>query len=326
MKMMKYLKFNVFFVGILMSILFVSCSKDEENDQPITTVIEFGEAPSAALITTGVVNVITENTVRYHTFDFAAAPYTVTVVETENNVVIVDLGPAPDFAVELEAYVDAIDKPGAIIITHNHGDHYGGAGNFSDLELFAESTVANQLNNSSEFTDLYGGNAVGVSGTQVIGDLTFTFDKVSNAETGENGYVYNEEHRVVFSGDLIYNLTHPYLREYTPNDGVDEVDNWVAGLNILKANFSDYNHLFVGHNGSRSDVGMVIEENINYLQTAQSIIKGTQSLSGGIMAGTQQQVVDELLQLYPSYKEGGLLLSLPDAFFPGDPGASWFAE
>ena len=324
--MMKYLKFNVWFVGMLVSILFVSCSKDDENDQPIATVVEFGEGPSAALVTTGVVNVITENTVRYHTFDFAAAPYTVTIVETERNVVIVDLGPAPDFAVELEAYVDAIDKPGAVIITHNHGDHYGGAGNFSDLELFAESTVADQLNSTSEFTDLYGGNAVGVSGTQVFGDLTFTFDKVSNAENGENGYVYNAEHGIVFSGDLIYNLTHPYLREYTPNDGEDEIDNWVAGLNVLKTKFSDYNHLFVGHNGSRSDVGLVIDENINYLQTAKSIINGTQFLSRGDNATSQQQVVDELLLLYPSYKEGGLFLSLPDAFFPGDPGASWFAE
>ncbi|MBK8505486.1 MAG: hypothetical protein IPL46_26785 [Saprospiraceae bacterium] len=124
----------------------------------------------------------------------------------------------------------------------------------------------------------------------MIGDLTFAFDKVSNAETGENGYIYKVKHKIVFAEDLIYNLTHPYLREYTPNDGVDEIDNWVAGLNVLKSNFSDYNHLFVGHNGSRSDVGKVIEENIEYLQNAQGTINGTKTISGGGTATTQKKL------------------------------------
>lgn len=91
----------------------------------------------------------------------------------------------------------------------------------------------------------------------------------------------------------------------------------------MKNNFSDYNHIFVGHNGSRSDVGTVINENISYLQNAQGIIKGTQNIFGGGTATTQQDVIDELQVLYPNYKEGGLFLSLPNAFFPGDPGADW---
>lgn len=320
--MMKYLKLSFGFLAFFSALLFLSSCGDD--DSPQIEVVDFGNAPSSSLVTTGVVNVITENTVRFHTIDFAAAPYTVTIIETEESIVLVDLGPAPVFADELEAYVDAINKPGAVIITHNHGDHYGGAVNFTDLDFYAESTVADQLNNTADFTGLYPNSVIGVTSSQSIGDLTFTFDKVANAETGENGYFYNEEHKIVFVGDLIYNLTHPYLREYTPNEGGDELDNWVAGLNVLKTNFSDYNYLFVGHNGARSDVGTVIDENIDYLQNAQGIIKGTQTISGGGTAATQQEVIEELQLLYPSYKEGGLLLSLPDAFFPGDPGADWF--
>ena len=319
---MKLLKINFWVLAIFATTIFISCDKDDDNPQP--EVVEFGTAPSNSLITTGTVNVITENTVRYHTIDFASAPYTVTIVETENNIVLVDLGPAPDFAVELRAYSDAINKSGAVIITHNHGDHYGGAGSFTDLDFYAQSEVANQLNNTTDFSDLYSNDVTAVSGSQIIGELTFAFDKVSNAETGENGYVYNEKHKALFSGDLIYNLTHPYLREYTPTSGDDEIDNWVAGLTALKASYSDYNHIFVGHNGSRSDVGTVIDENIDYLQSAQGIIKGTKNLSGGGTATTQQEVIDELQVLYPGYREGGLLLSLPEAFFPGDPGADWF--
>ncbi|WP_194529759.1 MBL fold metallo-hydrolase [Zobellia roscoffensis] len=324
---MKHLKLN-FWILALFTALFISCNDDDDDDDDDASAepdtIEFAAAPSSSLVTTGTVDVITENTVRYHIINFTDAPYTVTVVETENNIVIVDLGPAPDFAVELQAYVDVINKPGAVIITHNHGDHYGGAGNFTDLDFFAESTVADQLNNTDDFTALYPNAVTGVSGSQTIGDLDFSFDKVSNAETGENGYIYNEEHKVLFSGDLIYNLAHIYLREYTPNEGEDEVDNWIAGLNVLKTNFSDYNHVFVGHNGSRSDIASAIDENIEYLENAQAIIKGTQTITGGETATTHQQVIDELQVLYPTYKEGGLLLSLPDAFFPGDPGADWF--
>ena len=321
---MKYLKLNLWGLSLLAMALFTACHKDDEDKSPGVEIVDFGASPSASLITTGEVNVITENTARFHTFNFDVAPYTVTIVETKNKVVVVDLGPAPVFAAELKTYIDEINKPGAVIITHNHGDHYGGAGSFTDWDIYAETTVANQLNGTEDFTNVYPNNVIGVSGNQIIGELEFSFNKVSNAETGENGYFFNEEHKIVFPGDLVYNLTQIYLREYTPNDGEDEIDNWIAGLNLLKTEFSTYNYLFVGHNGSRSDVTVVIEENIDYLMNAQAILKGNQQLTNGGSATTQQEVVDELLLLYPNYKVGGLMLSLPDAFFPGDPGADWF--
>lgn len=219
---MSYLKLSFSLLAVLAVLLFSAC---EDDDNPQSAVVDFEDAPSTSLITTGNVEVITENTVRYHTINFDTAPYTVTIVETENNVVLVDLGPAPVFAAELKTYVDVIDKPGAVIITHNHGDHYGGAGSFTDLNFYAESSVADQLNNTDGFTSLYLNPVIAVNDTQTIGGLPFTFDKVSNAETGENSYFYSEEHQIIFPGDLIYNLTHPYLREYTPKDDDDEIDN-----------------------------------------------------------------------------------------------------
>ena len=321
---MKEIKVLVF---SLIALLVTSCNNDDDSISKVS--VDFGTAPTSAIITTGTVNVITENEVRYHTIDFGTAPYTVTIVETQNAVVIIDLGPIPAFATELKTYVDAIGKPGAVIITHNHGDHYGGAGSFTNFTFYAESVVAGQLNNTAEpggFAEQFSANTTvtAVNGTTKIGDLDFTFGKVSDAETGENGYVYNLKHKALFSGDLVYNLTHPYLREYTPKDTEDEIDNWVTGLNLLKTNFSDYNHLFVGHNGSRSDVGTAIDENIAYLQNAKGLIKGTKNLTSGGIATTNQEVIDELEVLYPTYKEGGLRLSGTDGFFPGDTGADWF--
>ena len=325
---MKTMKFKSFLIFALVGVLtFSSCNDDDDNNAVVTqpeATVDFGTAPSNELIVSGTVEVITENTVRYHVLNFTNDPYTVTVVETENSIVIVDLGPAPTFAAELRAYVDVINKPGDVIITHNHGDHYGGAGSFTDYDFYAESTVSAQLNASTSFTELYDNGVIAVTSKQTIGDLEFTFDKVSNAETGENGYVYNEKHSILFVGDLIYNITHPYLREYTPATGEDEINNWISGLNELKAEFSNYNYVFVGHNKYRTDISTVIEENITYLQDAQGLIKGSKLLTAGGVATTQQQVIDELQVLYPDYLVGGLELSLPDAFFPGDPGADWF--
>ncbi len=319
---MKFFKLKFILVTVFFIIIY-SCNDDDSNTEKI---IDFGIAPTKSIITTGSVNVITEKEVRYHTINFTSAPYTVTIIETEKNIVIVDLGPAPNFAIELKSYVDVINKPGAVIITHNHGDHYGGAGSFTDLDFYAEKVVASQLNNKDTFTAIYSKSVIGIEGSEVIGDLEFIFDKVSNAETGENGYLYNKEHQALFSGDLVYNKTHAYIREYTPKDGEDEIDNWIAGLNALKAKFSGYKHLFVGHNGSRSDIRSAIDENIEYLQNAKGIIKGTQTIFGGSNASNSQEVVDELKLLYPNHNEGGLLLSLPGSFGPGDPGAdlAWF--
>lgn len=325
---MKNPNFKFLFLTFFVLTLFLSCNNDSDNGDtppdPEPVVVDFGTTPSSSLITSGTVNVITESKVRYHTFNITDKPYTVTMVETKGNVVLLDLGPGAVAGTQLKAYFDAINKPGHVIITHNHSDHYSGAESFTGLTFYAQNEVASQLNGSSKFKGLYSKTVVAVSSSKVIGDLTFKFDKVSNAETGENGYVYNEEHKALFAGDLIYNLCHPFLREYTPKLGGDEIDNWIAGLNLLKSNYAGYNHVFVGHNGSRTDIGTVIDENINYLQKAKAIIKGTQNITSGVKATTNQDVIDELQLLYPTYKEAGLLWSLPGAIGANDSGADWF--
>ncbi len=54
-----------FLVIIILAITIYSCDDDDSNSQ---VVIDFGTAPTSSLITTGTINVITENTVRYHDY------------------------------------------------------------------------------------------------------------------------------------------------------------------------------------------------------------------------------------------------------------------
>ncbi|MFK8164694.1 MAG: MBL fold metallo-hydrolase [Lewinella sp.] len=307
---------------LLTSLLFfASCSDDDD-----IKVIEFGIAPTTT-ITNGTVEVTTEDEIRYHTIILGEL-VTAVIVESETDVTLIDVAFSfanfPDAGTELRAYADAIAKPIHVIITHAHQDHYGNIGNFADVPVYVETNTTSELEADPIFTGLFSGDLISVSGIQRIGGLDFMFDNLSNTETAENGYISIPEHKSIFPGDLVFNKSHAFIREYTPLDQTDELEIWIAGLNEMKSEFDDYSHIFMGHNGRRTDIAQVFDENIAYLTDARGLIKGTKELTTGGLATSVQEVVDELILLYPNYKPGGLYLALPDGFFPGDPGAMWF--
>ena len=215
-------------------------------------------------------------------------------------------------------------------MTHNHFDHWGNMANFTDVTVYSHEDVAPLLMADADFVSRYGSTEViPVSSSQELGGLTFDFETIQNAETGENGYVYVENLRAVFVADLVYNRAHNFIREYTPLDGTDEIDNWVAGLGVLSEKFGTYAHIFCGHGGTTTDIPEVIALNVEYLTIAQNLINGSQSLANGDTASTANEVVDELLLRYPltaptNYKVSGLNFARPGAFGDADTGATWF--
>ncbi len=316
---MRKINLSIFFLASLL--FFASCREDDD-----IKVVEFGTAPTTT-ITNGTVEVITEDHIRYHTIILGEL-VTAVMVESETDVTLIDVafsfGNFLDAGTELRAYADAIAKPINVIITHAHQDHYGNIGNFADVPIYVENNTTSELEADSIFAGLFSGDLISISGIQAIGGLDFMFDNLSNTETAENGYISIPEYKSVFVGDLVFNNSHAFIREYTPLDGTDELEIWIAGLNEMKSEFEDYNHIFMGHNGRRTDIAQVFDENITYLTDARGLIKRTKELAAGGFAASVQEVVDELILLYPNHKPGGLFLALPDSFFPGDPGAMWF--
>lgn len=65
--MMSNLKLKLWVFAMVAATIFVSCGDD---DQPTSNVVDFGNSQSTELSNTGSVDVITENTVRYHTINF----------------------------------------------------------------------------------------------------------------------------------------------------------------------------------------------------------------------------------------------------------------
>lgn len=309
--------FKVILSLSLITFFVIACN----NDDDATTT--FSTAPNASILSNGTVEIITQNTVRYHVLNFDAGE-TSTIVETGTTATLIDVGSGGDVGAEMRTYADAIGKTLSIIITHDHPDHYGNISNFTDVPVYAHTDAAADLAADTGFTNMYSTAINVVSDSQTIGNLEFKFANIPNAETAENGYIFIPSVGALFPGDLVYNGRHNYIREYTPLDNVDELGNWIAGLNQLKTDFGDYNRVFVGHVGTRTDISTLIDENIAYLTDAQGLIKGTKELTAGGFATSVQEVVDELTLLYPNLSTGALLFALPDAFFPGDPGAEWF--
>ncbi|MBK7359812.1 MAG: MBL fold metallo-hydrolase [Saprospiraceae bacterium] len=312
------------------TVFFTSCEKSDTNP----TKVNFSNAPAASLAPSASVEVVTEDKVRYHVLNFGTR-WTSTIVESEKEITLVDVGinnsggavipvDLSNSGAELRAYANAIKKPMNIIITHPHIDHYINLDKFKDVTVYAQTKDAAVLNTDATFNQVYGDTAIGVSGSKEIGGFEYYFDNVSGTEAVENGYVYIPTERAVFTGDLTAIKRHSYIRDYTPLDSVDELSIWINALTDMKSKFSNYKYIFVGHLGYQTNVTGNFDATIAYIGNAQGLIKGTKNLTAGGTATSVQQVVDELKILYPTYGDGALYFSLPNAFYPGDPGAHWF--
>lgn len=319
---------------IIATMFFSSCKKDEPKANISSVHYSFSQAPSPNLAPSAIVEVITKENVRYHVLNFGTR-WTSTIVESENELTLIDVGinnsggaiiptDLSNSGTELRAYADAIKKPMSIIITHDHIDHFTNLNKFSDVPVYAETKTAALLMSDPSFLQVYTGNVVSINTSKLIGGFEYYVGNVTATEAPENGYIYIPSAKAVFTGDLSAIARHSYIRDYTPQDSTDELTVWINALNDMKADFSSYNYVFVGHLGYQTNVAAHFNETIGYLEDARGLIKGTKYLTGGGTATSVQQVVDELKILYPTYGDGALYFSLPNAFFPGDPGAQWF--
>ena len=158
MKINKYLLSALAVVAA--TVVAISCSDDDDNNNSTPTtdttdVVSFGTAPSFSEefveLSGSSVSLITEPTVRYHVANILGGIFTVTMIETATDVILIDVGPDDRFVSfdglresggELRAYANAIGKPLSILMTHDHFDHWGGMDDFTDVQVYAHSDVA----------------------------------------------------------------------------------------------------------------------------------------------------------------------------------------
>lgn len=250
--------------------------------------------------TLGSVLVTRRGPVTLHTYvaPDASAQVTSHIIETPNQLVVIDTQFVQMFAQDLRAYVDSIGKPiERVILSHEHGDHWAGATQFTDVPFVSTQTTAQTVEtnlptylqlmesvigaeNMPETPNLPEG--ILTAEAEDIDGITFEYRVDDNAEAVQHLSIHLPEANVWIVQDLIYNNAHFF-------PGVDRA-NWIATLENLGSSTANDDLLLVGH-GLPTTRGEV-QSAITYLQFADA-------LAANATDGTS--VIAALQEAYPTY-------------------------
>jgi len=251
--------------------------------------------------------------VRIHTFvssftgtNIANATH---IVETENQLVLVDGQFLVPYAKAFRDYADSLGKPiERLYLSHRHPDHWFGSGAaFGDVPIYALAETMSFIQEHGEASrsdhwklgDFVPDRIVVpertvTPGEEKIDGVTYVFDQATDNEIDFNLTIRLPELGVYFAQDLLYSGTHLYLTKH--------MEHWIQILQDMLV--SDYELFMPGH-GLPADKNEVAR-NVEYLAAAR------QAIDDG-MAGDAFK--NYLLQRYPERRCPGIFdIYLPRLF------------
>ncbi|KOX34226.1 beta-lactamase [Saccharothrix sp. NRRL B-16348] len=251
--------------------------------------------------------------VRIHTF---VAPFTddnianaTHIIETENQLVLVDSQFLVPYAHAFRAYADELRKPiERLYVSHRHPDHWFGLGAaFGDVTSYALPETIGFIQEHGEESrsdhwklgDLVPDRVVVpqkpvVPSEEAIDGVRYTFDRVVETEIDFHLTVKLPDLGVCFTQDLVYSGTHLYLTQH--------LGHWIEVLQGMLV--EDYELFLPGH-GLPADKNEVAR-NIEYLTAAR------EAIGNGL---TDEAFRDFMIQRYPERKCPGIFdIYLPRLF------------
>ena len=207
------------------------------------------------------------------------------ILETENNLILVDLPLLDSVAQSLRVYADQLAKPiYKIFITHAHPDHWFGLYRFQGFDTFSTSKSIDEIKNSGpQYLDFkrsaLGGDDADLppqvvipnhpvdSFDEIIDGVKFSWRLISNVEFLEGLYLILDQHKIFVACDLIYNNVHHYVGQ-RDDSGALCISNWIDFLSSLDV--SSFDHVFPGHGSDGSN--KLIHSSIDYLTSVKEII------------------------------------------------------
>ena len=175
------------------------------------------------------------------------------IIETANNLVLIDTQFLLPNAMDFRAYAESLGKPiERVLLTHHHPDHFLGGEAFADLDMYALAQTSEliaevgQAEVDEKQADF--GAAIASSfvvptviepGTVEIDGVAFEMSLVENAEADFQLVVSLPDYDVVAVGDIVYSGVHLIMAGAPPT--------WIEALNALKADSTDQTIVLAGH-------------------------------------------------------------------------------
>lgn len=253
--------------------------------------------------------------VRIHTFVASFADDNIAdathIVESKNQLVLIDGQFLVPYARDFRAYADSLRKPiERVYLTHRHPDHWFGLGTaFSDVPIYALPETQTFIEQHGEDSrrdhvarlgkDLIPDRIVVPQeiarlGAERLDGVQYVFSKVIDTEIDFHLIIGLPELKVSIVQDLIYSGTHLYLTK--------DIDHWIQVLGDML--LSDHDLFMPGH-GLPAD-RIEVARNIEYLAAAK------QAIDNGL---TNKAFKDFMLQRYPERKCAGIFdIYLPRLF------------
>lgn len=276
---MERLKFPLFLISAIAMMLLVACGSSEPvpTDTPVntvepTTVTVTEEAtvdsaldmavsaeitpPEVSMRESGLqLTVQNLGDVTIHTLTapeqvFANSTH---IIETANNLVLIDTQFLLPNAMDFRAYAESLGKPiERVLLTHHHPDHFLGSEAFADLDVYAlaetSDLIAEVGQDEVDEKQADFGPAIASSfvvpqvvepGTVEIDGVAFEFILVKNAEAEFQLVTRLPDYDVVSVGDIVYSDVHLIMAGSPPS--------WIEALETLKAESTESTIVLAGH-------------------------------------------------------------------------------
>jgi glyoxylase-like metal-dependent hydrolase (beta-lactamase superfamily II) len=222
------------------------------------------------------------------------------IIETPNQLVLVDAQFLAPYARAFRDYADSLGKPiERLYVSHRHPDHWFGLGTaFADITVHALSETMTFIQDHGEDSisdhwklgDLAPERVVvpkqvASPGEETIDGVRYVFDRVTDTEIDYHLTIRLPDVGAYFTQDLIYSGTHLYLTKH--------MGHWIRVLQEMLV--SEYELFMPGH-GLPADKNEVAR-NVEYLSAAR------QAIGDGL---TGDAFKSFLLQRYPERKCPGI--------------------
>ncbi len=218
---------------------------------------------------------------------FANSTY---IIESANNLVVIDTQFLLPNAMDFRAYADSLAKPiERVLITHEHPDHFLGSEAFADVPVFALAETSALIaevgqaeidEKQAQFGDaiasIFVTPEVLEPGTMEIDGVTYDVSLVKDAEAEFQLVTKLPDYDVAFVGDIVYSGVHLIMAGMPPT--------WIAALEDLKADSTADTIVLPGH-GLPGDASLY-DENIAWLSKAGELMSTTttaEEFKGGLI-------------------------------------------